>query len=128
MHPSFTYHDQSPLTTGSRNQGAKWIKSLTKDRLGQFVGGHFNEVNLGAVLFFERKDDEKHVQMKMWSAPGKEKPSFDDVMKIEDKEWKKATKGVRIGPSCESVLEDIIRFGACRLTLPVSFSRGKQLS
>ncbi|KAG8887766.1 Glycoside hydrolase, 38 vacuolar alpha mannosidase [Tulasnella sp. 332] len=84
--------------------GAKWIKSLTKDRLGQFVGGHFNEVNLGAVLFFERRDDEKHVQMKMWSAPGKAKPSFDDVMKLEDKDWKEATKGVKIGPSCESHL------------------------
>ncbi|KAG8854188.1 Glycoside hydrolase, 38 vacuolar alpha mannosidase [Tulasnella sp. 330] len=93
----------------SRNQlhfrySAKWIKSLTKDRLGQFVGGHFNEVNLGAVLFFERRDDEKHVQMKMWSAPGKAKPSFDDVMKLEDKDWKEATKGVKIGPSCESHL------------------------
>ncbi|KAG9021628.1 Glycoside hydrolase, 38 vacuolar alpha mannosidase [Tulasnella sp. JGI-2019a] len=79
--------------------GSKWIKSLTKDRLGQFVGGHFNQVNLGVVLFHERKDDEKHVQMKIWSAPGKEKPSFDDVMKLEEKEWKKVAKGMRIGPS-----------------------------
>jgi len=30
------------------NAGAKWIKSLTQGRLGNFNGGHFSDVNLGA--------------------------------------------------------------------------------
>ncbi|KAG8908987.1 Glycoside hydrolase, 38 vacuolar alpha mannosidase [Tulasnella sp. 403] len=59
--------------------GAKWIKPLTQDRLNVFVGGHFNNVNLGSVLFTERKDDEKFVSMKYWSAPGLSKPGFDET-------------------------------------------------
>ncbi|KAJ6631923.1 hypothetical protein B0H10DRAFT_1692061, partial [Mycena sp. CBHHK59/15] len=32
------------------SSGAKWIKNLTQDHIGQFNGGHFGDVNLGAVL------------------------------------------------------------------------------
>ncbi|KAG8909592.1 Glycoside hydrolase, 38 vacuolar alpha mannosidase, partial [Tulasnella sp. 417] len=75
--------------------GAKWIKGLTHDRLGVFVGGHFGAVNLGHVLFTERIDDDKHVQMVYWSAPGRSKPGFDEVMKLDKKEWKELKKGFR---------------------------------
>ncbi|KAG8972660.1 Glycoside hydrolase, 38 vacuolar alpha mannosidase [Tulasnella sp. 425] len=79
--------------------GGKWIKGLTHDRLGVFVGGHFDAVNLGAVLFAERIDDDKHIQMVYWSAPGRSKPGFDEVMKLDKKEWKEAKKGLSFGPS-----------------------------
>ncbi|KAG9009030.1 Glycoside hydrolase, 38 vacuolar alpha mannosidase [Tulasnella sp. 427] len=79
--------------------GAKWIKGLTHDRLNVFVGGHFGAVNLGHVLFTERIDDDKHVQMVYWSAPGRSKPGFDEVMKVDKKEWKEAKKGLSFGPS-----------------------------
>ncbi|KAG8964143.1 Glycoside hydrolase, 38 vacuolar alpha mannosidase [Tulasnella sp. 408] len=77
--------------------GAKWIKGLTHDRLGVFVGGHFGAVNLGHVLFTERIDDDKHIQMVYWSAPGRSKPGFDEVMKLDKKEWKQLKKGFNFG-------------------------------
>ena len=89
------------LTSLSLYIGAKWIKSLTQQRLGVFIGGHFNDVNLGAVLFTHRIDDDKHIQMKYWSAPGRTKPSFKEVMKLSDDRWKTAKKGLSLGPSCE---------------------------
>lgn len=77
--------------------GAKWIKSLTNDRTGQFTGGRYGSLNLTAVLFIARKDDKGHVRLRVWSAPGRSKPSFDEAMK---QEFKPATKGESFGPSC----------------------------
>jgi hypothetical protein len=77
--------------------GNKWIRSLTKDRTGQFIGGRYSSLNLTAVLFTDRKDDEDHVQLQVWSAPGNSKPSFDEAMK---QEFKPAKKGDSFGPSC----------------------------
>ena len=77
--------------------GAKWIKSLTKDRTGQFTGGRYSSLNLAAVLFTARKDDKDHVRLSAWSAPGRSKPSFDEAMQ---QEFKPATKGDTFGPSC----------------------------
>ena len=34
--------------------GAKWIKGLTQNRLGQFLGGHYSDVNLSSLLFTQR--------------------------------------------------------------------------
>lgn len=45
--------------------GAKWIKNLTQDRLGQFNGGHFGDVNLGAVLFTRKEDGKDFVDLKV---------------------------------------------------------------
>jgi len=77
--------------------GAKWIKSLTNDRTGGFTGGRYSDLNLSAVLFTERKDDKNHVELKVWSAPGRSKPSFKEAM---TNEFVPAKKGQNFGPSC----------------------------
>lgn len=81
------------LNTGG---GAKWIKNLTKDRLSQFTGGHFSDINLSSVLFTHRVDDEEHVKLQVWSAPGLTKPSFEEAM---EQKFRPATKGESFGPS-----------------------------
>jgi alpha-mannosidase len=78
--------------------GVKWIKSLTNDRTGQFTGGRYSDLNLSAVLFTERLDDKKYVELKVWSAPGRSKPSFEEAM---SQEFKPASKGDFFGPSCK---------------------------
>jgi alpha-mannosidase len=77
--------------------GEKWIKNLTKNRLGTFLGGHFSGVNLSSVLFKHQLDSEENVKLEVWSAPGRTKPSFEEAMK---QEFKPAKKGDRFGPSC----------------------------
>jgi alpha-mannosidase len=84
--------------TLNTSAGAKWIKSLTRDRLGTFLGGHFSDVNLSSTLFVHRLDGEDHVKLQVWSAPGLTKPSFEEAM---TKEFRKAKKGEAFGPSCE---------------------------
>ncbi|KAJ7113374.1 glycoside hydrolase family 38 protein [Mycena epipterygia] len=79
------------------SSGAKWIKNLTQDRLGQFNGGHFGAVNLGAVLYTRKEDGREFVDLKVWSAPGLTKPTFAEAMK---QEFKDAKKGDQFGPSC----------------------------
>lgn len=76
--------------------GAKWIKSLTQNRLSTFLGGHFEDVNLSSVLFTHRVDGSHHVDLKVWNAPGLTKPSFREAMK---QEFKPAKKGDSFGPS-----------------------------
>ncbi|KAF8991681.1 glycoside hydrolase family 38 protein [Cyathus striatus] len=76
--------------------GAKWIKNLSKDRLGTFNGGHYSDVNLSSVLFIHRLDNAEHVKLKVWSAPGLTKPSFEEAMK---QKFKSAKKGDQFGPS-----------------------------
>jgi alpha-mannosidase len=78
--------------------GEKWIKSLTRNRLGTFLGGHFADVNLSSVLFTHKLDSDEHVKLQVWSAPGRSKPGFEEAMK---QEFKHAKKGDRFGPSCE---------------------------
>jgi alpha-mannosidase len=89
-------HEEYPST--NYEPGAKWIKSLTKNRLGNFEGGHFSDVNLSSVLFTHRLYNEQHVKLKVWSAPGMSKPTFKEAMK---QEFKPAKKGDSFGPSCE---------------------------
>ena len=45
--------------------GEKWIKDLTKQRLNNFQGGHFSDVNLSSVLFTHRLDGQKFVELKV---------------------------------------------------------------
>ena len=78
--------------------GAKWVKNLTQDRINQFTGGHFSDVNLSKALYSERLDDDKHVILELWSAPGLTKPTFEEAMK---QKFRKAGKGETLGPSCE---------------------------
>lgn len=97
------------LNNGS---GSKWIKGLTQNRLGTFIGGHFAGVNLSSVLFTHRLDNAEHVKLEVyasslntnfiylhscrWSAPGLEKPTFEEAMK---QKFKPAKKGDSFGPS-----------------------------
>ena len=85
--------------------GNKWIKDLTKNRLGTFIGGHFSDVNLASLLYTHRVDDSHHVKLEVWSAPGLSKPSFHEAMK---QKFRPAKKGESFGPSCEphSILYD----------------------
>ncbi|KAF9070390.1 glycosyl hydrolases family 38 N-terminal domain-containing protein [Rhodocollybia butyracea] len=76
--------------------GAKWVKSLSQNRLDTFVGGHFADVNLSSVLFTHRLDNAEHVQLEVWSAPGLTKPTFEEAMK---QKFKPAKKGDSFGPS-----------------------------
>ncbi|KAJ7023286.1 hypothetical protein C8F04DRAFT_1271606 [Mycena alexandri] len=78
--------------------GAKWIKRLTQDRLGQFNGGHFGDVNLGAAMYKRVEEGEGYVQMKVWSAPGRSKPSFAEALSHRA-DFKPAKKGDSFGPS-----------------------------
>lgn len=46
--------------------GAKWIKNLTRDRLNNFHGGHFSDVNLSSVLFTQRLDGPDVVSLQVY--------------------------------------------------------------
>lgn len=103
-HHGHTHGPPPPRPQGSSHYdqhnfapGAKWIKDLTKNRLGTFEGGHFSDVNLSSVLYSERVDDRKLIELMVWSAPGKTKPTFEEAMK---QEFKEAKKGDSFGPSC----------------------------
>ena len=36
--------------------GAKWIKDLTRNRINNFHGGHYSDINLSSILFTHRLD------------------------------------------------------------------------
>ncbi|KAI0776540.1 glycosyl hydrolases family 38 N-terminal domain-containing protein [Trametes elegans] len=82
--------------------GAKWIKHLTKDRLGTFNGGHFSDVNLSSVLYTHRIDNAEHVKLEVWSAPGLTKPGFEEALK---QKFRPAKKGESFGPSSPYALQ-----------------------
>lgn len=94
--------------------GEKWIKKLTQDRLSQFTGGHFENVNLSSVLFHHKLDGPENVKLKVWSAPGLSKPSFDEAMK---QDFKPAKKGDRFGPSWTN------HWWTVQLTIPPEWSK-----
>ncbi|KAG5643659.1 hypothetical protein DXG03_000539 [Asterophora parasitica] len=91
----------------NNGSGAKWIKNLTKDRLGTFTGGRYSDINLSSVLFTHRLDNAEHVKLQVfvfvptviwmfvlkdrdrWSAPGQTKPTFAEAMKQKFKPTKK---------------------------------------
>ncbi|KAI0632608.1 glycosyl hydrolases family 38 N-terminal domain-containing protein [Trametes polyzona] len=92
-HPHGDGPDYPKLNFGP---GAKWIKHLTKDRLGTFNGGHFSDVNLSSALYVHRIDNQEHVKLEVWSAPGLSKPSFEEALK---QKFRAAKKGESFGPS-----------------------------
>ncbi|KAH8999594.1 glycoside hydrolase family 38 protein [Lactarius hatsudake] len=89
-------NDTSDYPQWNFSPGAKWIKGLTRDRTGNFSGGHFADVNLSSVLFTHRLDDSKHIELQRWSAPGLTKPSFAEAL---EHDFQPAKKGESIGPS-----------------------------
>ncbi|GAA6017633.1 hypothetical protein JCM11491_005308 [Sporobolomyces phaffii] len=66
------------------------FRGLTLGRLDQF------ESRISEVLFEHRIDDREHVQLELWSSPGKEKTPFDEAIR---KPFKPVQKGVSLGPS-----------------------------
>jgi alpha-mannosidase len=95
------------------SSGAKWIKNLTKDRLNNFEGGHYSDVNISSVLFVHRMYNENNIKLQVWSAPGLTKPSFEEAMK---QKFKPAKKGDSFGPSCKffSLLRSNFTYNLCR--------------
>jgi alpha-mannosidase len=93
---SETRSDDYPQLTFS--PGAKWIKGLTRDRTGNFSGGHFADVNLSSVLYTHRLNDSDHIELQRWSAPALTKPTFAEALSHD---FEPAKKGESIGPSCE---------------------------
>jgi alpha-mannosidase len=87
--------------------GAKWAKNLTRQRINNFHGGHFADVNISSVLYLHRLDDSDHIKLQVWSAPGLEKPSFEEAVK---QEFKPAKKGDSFGPSCEQFDHWLLEF------------------
>ena len=61
--------------------GPKWIKGLTRDRINNFHGGRYSDVNLSSILFTHCIDNDDHVKLQVWSAPGTSKPTFEEAMK-----------------------------------------------
>lgn len=72
------------------------IRSVTERRLNEFVGGQFGNYNLASLLFKERTDDAKYVQIERWTPPAGSKPSFDEAKK---QKYEPAKKGIKFGPS-----------------------------
>ncbi|GAA5949430.1 hypothetical protein JCM3765_003406 [Sporobolomyces pararoseus] len=66
------------------------FRGLTLGRLDQF------ESKISEVLFEHRIDDKEHVQLELWSSPGKEKTPFEEAIR---KPFKPVQKGVSLGPS-----------------------------
>lgn len=109
-----SHNHNQPYPKLNYGSGAKWIKSLTQNRLSTFLGGHFEDVNLSSVLFTHRVDGDHFVDLQVWSAPGLTKPSFREAM---NQEFKPAKKGDSFGPSCKSLLTfsiDLIPISICR--------------
>ncbi|KAF8604347.1 glycoside hydrolase family 38 protein [Ceratobasidium sp. AG-I] len=101
-HAGHSHGGPAPSTSNSYPElnfgvGNKWIKSLTKDRVGKFTDGSYASLNLPALMFIHRIDDANHVKLEVWSAPGRTKPSFKEAIK---QEFKPAKKGQQFGPSC----------------------------
>lgn len=65
------------------------------------MGGHYSDVNLSSVLYTHRIDDDDHIKLKVWSAPGRTKPGFEEAMK---QSFRTAHKGESFGPSCKFLI------------------------
>ncbi|WWD20554.1 hypothetical protein CI109_105030 [Kwoniella shandongensis] len=68
----------------------------THGRLDQFLGGHYRDYNLSALLYAHKLDDPEHVKLEVWSAPNRSKPSFEEAKR---QVYKPAKKGDSFGPS-----------------------------
>jgi len=59
-------------------------------------GGHFADDNLSAVMFHHQRDGDDFVQLQVWSAPGRSKPTFEEAKRAT---YKPTKKGESFGPS-----------------------------
>lgn len=77
------------------------LPGITEKRLHLFNGGHYAEHNLSSSLDRDRVDDEAHVSINLWSAPGMTKPGFQEANQhVKSSENRKAFKKEDwLGPS-----------------------------
>lgn len=59
------YQSGCSYPESNHGSGAKWIKDLTRQRLNNFQGGHFSDVNLSSILFTHRLDGTSFVELKV---------------------------------------------------------------
>ncbi|KAK4047772.1 Glycoside hydrolase, 38 vacuolar alpha mannosidase [Microbotryomycetes sp. JL221] len=71
------------------------FRGLTLGRLDHFDNSPYGG-DIRSVLFTHRTDDIKHVQLEVWSSPGKTKTPFDVAVR---QKFKPAQKGMLLGPS-----------------------------
>ena len=86
--------------------GSKWIKGLTRDRINNFQGGRYSDVNLSSILFIHRIDNEAHVKLQVWSAPGMSKPTFGEAMEQKFRPAKKVGRLVKSTCTSSSDVEE----------------------
>ena len=58
-------HEHGSYPELNYGSGAKWIKNLTRDRLGGFNGGRYSDLNLASVLYTHRLDNPEYVKLKV---------------------------------------------------------------
>ncbi|KAI5299286.1 Glycoside hydrolase, 38 vacuolar alpha mannosidase [Ascosphaera atra] len=82
----------------SKEPLGKQIRSIYQDRILQFIheDGQFTHLNLPAKYYNATVEDDKHIQISSWSAPGETRPKFNDVMKHD---FKPCKIGDEFGPS-----------------------------
>ncbi|KAJ6529487.1 hypothetical protein B0H10DRAFT_2248408 [Mycena sp. CBHHK59/15] len=82
----------------NHSSGAKWIKNLTQDRLSQFNGGHFADVNLASVLFTRKEDGKDFVKLQTnhWWKVTLTIPEFEQYERVQ----------FGFDPGCEAMIFD----------------------
>ncbi|KAH8800267.1 glycoside hydrolase family 38 protein [Xylogone sp. PMI_703] len=71
--------------------------SILKDRIELFYkSGQYDKVNLLATLYSDKFSGEPHVKLYSWSAPGQERPSFEEAI-LHD--FRETNISARFGPS-----------------------------
>nr|XP_018263421.1 uncharacterized protein I303_03290 [Kwoniella dejecticola CBS 10117]OBR85579.1 hypothetical protein I303_03290 [Kwoniella dejecticola CBS 10117] len=76
------------------------LPSITERRLKLFNEGHYASQNLTSALDRARVDGNKAVRMTLWSAPGLEKPAFEEATaQLKSSKTKEYQKGDWLGPS-----------------------------
>lgn len=123
------YRGSSPSTSYERvteSVNHPLLKGITDKRLHMFTGGHFASQNLSSILERDRIDDEQHVKMRVWSAPGEEKPGFQEATqafipgKTGVEGCRAYKKGDRLGPSWTNHWVHV------ELTIPDSFRNANE--
>ncbi|KAG0143248.1 hypothetical protein CROQUDRAFT_661493 [Cronartium quercuum f. sp. fusiforme G11] len=75
---------------------ANRFRGITLGHLNNFEGGDYRDYNITSVLYEGRDDSESAVQLEVWSAPGRTKPTFAEAIK---QKYTKLSKGFKFGPS-----------------------------
>lgn len=77
----------------------KLIHDISRDRLRQFTdNGQYKQQGLLGKLYNGRLAGDPHVKLAVWHAPDLSRPTFDEATS-KDNEYKKAEKGIWLGPS-----------------------------